>query len=64
MKRKSEGKHILLDLSEEGISMCNAIYECLNRIYLLHSDILDKSHSQQLIHLLHEASERMEKHHS
>ncbi len=61
VERKPDGKHILIYLTEEGTSLCNEIYINLNRIYLRHLEILDKNHSQQLIHLLHKASELMEK---
>ncbi|MFD1204874.1 MarR family winged helix-turn-helix transcriptional regulator [Sporosarcina contaminans] len=60
VERKPDGKHILIYLTEEGKSLCNEIYEKLNEIYLRHSEILDKNHSQQLIQLLHKASEQME----
>lgn len=59
--RKPDGKHIFIYLTDKGISLCNEIYESLNKIYLRHLEILDESHSQQLIHLLHKASELMEK---
>ncbi|QQZ08374.1 MarR family winged helix-turn-helix transcriptional regulator [Heyndrickxia vini] len=61
VERKRNGKHILIYLTEEGTSLCNEIYENLNKIYLRHLEILDKNHSQQLIHLLRKASELMEK---
>ena len=61
VERKPDGKHILIYLTEEGKSLCKEIYESLNKIYLRHSEILDKNHSQRLIRLLHEASELMEK---
>ncbi|QAV19242.1 MarR family transcriptional regulator [Paenibacillus chitinolyticus] len=61
VERKPDGKHILIYLTDEGKSLCKEIYENLNKIYLRHSEILDKKHSQQLIHLLHEASQLMEK---
>lgn len=61
VERKRDGKHILIYLTEEGTSLCNEIYENLNKIYLRHLEILDKNHSQQLIHLLRKASELMEK---
>ncbi|WP_235822722.1 MarR family winged helix-turn-helix transcriptional regulator [Cytobacillus massiliigabonensis] len=61
VERKPDGKHILIHLTKEGKSLCNEIYECLNNIYLRHLEILDENHSQQLIHLLHEASELIEK---
>ncbi|MWV43925.1 MarR family transcriptional regulator [Paenibacillus sp. HJL G12] len=60
-KRKQEGKHILLFLTDEGRAMCNEIYECFNKIYMRHLEILNSSHSQELIRLLHEANEIMEK---
>ncbi|MEK3934333.1 MarR family transcriptional regulator [Sporosarcina sp. FSL W7-1349] len=61
VERKPDGKHILIYLTEEGTALCNEIYESLNKIYLRHAEILDETHSQQLIHLLHKASELMEK---
>ena len=61
VERKSKGKHILLYLTEQGESLCDQIYVCLEEIYKRHAEILDKSHSGQLIHLLHEASEQMDK---
>ena len=61
VERRPDGKHIMIYLTEEGASLCNKIYESLNNIYLRHSEILEKNHSEQLIHLLHEASKLMEK---
>ncbi|WP_232426327.1 MarR family winged helix-turn-helix transcriptional regulator [Cytobacillus praedii] len=61
VERKPDGKQVLISLTEEGKSLCKDIYEGLNKIYLLHSELLEKDHSQQLILLLHEASEIMEK---
>ncbi|WP_042479381.1 MarR family winged helix-turn-helix transcriptional regulator [Bacillus ndiopicus] len=60
VERKRDGKYILFYLTEEGKSLCDEIYESLNKIYLRHSEILDREHSQQLIHSLHEASELLE----
>lgn len=62
--RKPDGKHILISLTEEGACLCNEIYEKLNEIYLRHLKILDEDHSQQLIRLLHSASELMEENNS
>lgn len=61
VERKSKGKHILLYLTEQGESLCNEIYVCYEEIYKRYSEILEKSYSSQLVHLLHEASERMDK---
>ncbi|MGG1659956.1 MarR family winged helix-turn-helix transcriptional regulator [Brevibacillus sp. NRS-1366] len=56
IERKPEGKHMLMYLTEAGKVLCQQIYDSLENIYLRHSEILEQSHSQQLIHLLHEAS--------
>lgn len=61
VERKQDGKHILLYVTEAGKALCQDIYVSLETIYLRHSEILERSHSQQLIHLLHEASELMDK---
>ncbi|WP_235615907.1 MarR family winged helix-turn-helix transcriptional regulator [Brevibacillus reuszeri] len=62
VERKADGKQIMLCLTEEGKALCQKIYQSLEAIYLRHAEILEQSHSKQLITLLHEASELMKKH--